>query len=146
MNRRTLLQLTGLVLAAGAASTASSADHTRHSHHADGARHPSLVAAASDCVSRGEICLDFCLASLASGDTDLAGCAKRVNELLAVCGALRSVAAQNADSLPAIARIAHDVCQRCEEECRKHEKMHSQCRDCAEACAACARECEALQG
>ncbi|MFO1321609.1 MAG: Csp1 family four helix bundle copper storage protein [Burkholderiales bacterium] len=141
MNRRTLLQFTGAVLAASAVSTAAAAEHDHHNH---GAGHASLVTAAAACVARGEICLDHCLSSLASGDTSLKGCAQSVNEMLAVCGALRSVAAQNARSLGAIARIAHDVCLRCEEECRKHEKKHTQCRDCAEACAACAKECKAV--
>jgi Cys-rich four helix bundle protein (predicted Tat secretion target) len=101
-----------------------------------------LVAAASDCVSKGEICLSHCLELLGTGDKSMAACSKSVNEMLAVCGALLSLAAQGAPSLSKLASVALDVCKRCETECRKH--VHSQCKDCAAACAACAAECKKI--
>jgi len=134
MDRRQLLRGVGLGAAAG---IAAAQDHLHHSHGG----HPTVVAAASDCVGKGEICLAHCYESLSQGDKSLAACAKSVSELTAVCGALRSLAAQGAPSLAKLAAISLDVCQRCEAECRKHEKMHSECKDCADACATCAAEC-----
>jgi Cys-rich four helix bundle protein (predicted Tat secretion target) len=107
-----------------------------------GAAHDSLIHTAGNCVVTGEVCLAHIHEMLAQGDKALAPCAKSVSELTAVCEALRSLAAQNAPALAKQAAVTMDVCNRCEAECRKHEKVHSQCKNCADACAACAVECK----
>lgn len=143
MERRRLLQFSALALATAAAATVRAAED--HSHH-HGHGHDTLADAAARCVARGETCLAHCLDLLGKGDRSIAPCAVSVNEMLAVCGALGRLAAQDAPSLPAIARAAHDVCRRCEEECRRHEQKHAQCRACADACAECAKACEGAMG
>jgi len=100
-----------------------------------------LVATASDCLGKGQICLSHCLDMLASGDKSMAACSKTANEMLAVCGAMLSLAAQGAPSIPKFAAVCLDVCRRCEAECRKHIQ-HTPCKDCAAACAACQVECK----
>jgi hypothetical protein len=41
------------------------------------------------------------------------------------------------------ASAAHCVTSKaCEEEFRNHEARHSVCKDCADSCAACAKECQ----
>ncbi len=141
MERRDLLR--GIGVAAAVAATAPAEGQT-HQHSHGAAKHQSLVDSASGCVSKGEVCLDHCHELLAQGDKTLGACAKSVSQLVAVCGALRSLAAQDAPALPKLARVAADVCKDCEAECRKHEKTHQVCKDCAEACAACATECKKL--
>ena len=138
MNRRELLQTVGAVGAVGAPA-AMLAQQSPHMHGA--AAHQSLVAAASDCVAKGEICLAHCHQNLAQVDKSLGACAKSVSEMLALCGALGSIAAQDAPSLPKLSAVVLDACRRCESECRKHQNEHSQCKDCADACVACAAEC-----
>jgi Cys-rich four helix bundle protein (predicted Tat secretion target) len=101
-----------------------------------------LARTASDCVSKGEVCLTHCYELLAQGDKSMASCAKTVREMLAICTALRSLASQEAPALPKVAGVALEACNRCEAECRKHEKTHSQCKECGDACAACAAECK----
>jgi Cys-rich four helix bundle protein (predicted Tat secretion target) len=78
---------------------------------------------------------------MAEGDKSLAACARSVNALTAVCGALAVLAAQNSPLLARYAVVAKDVCKACEDECLKHAEKHAPCKACADACADCAREC-----
>ena len=145
MDRRNFITATGAV--AGTLLLVREGEAVYHEHYhgiaKSGAAHDSLVRAIAECIGRGEVCLAHCIELLATGDTMLADCARRVNEMIALCGALQTIAAQDAPSLHALARVTDEVCRTCEEECRKHEDHHTQCRDCAEACAACRRECAA---
>ena len=136
MNRRQVLSGVGFL--AAAATTAEQA----RSQSSAGVVNKALLNAQSECVSKGEICLSHCLELLGTGDKSMAACSKTVNEMLAVCGAIRALAAQGAPCLPKMASICLDVCKRCETECRKH--MHSPCQDCAAACAACQVECKKI--
>ncbi len=132
MNKRELLRTLGAIGAVGVPA-AMLAQQSPHMHGA--APHQALVAAASDCAAKGQICLAHCYENLVEGD-------KSVEEMVVLCGALTSVAAQNAPSLPKLAAVVLDACRRCEAECRKHENEHSQCKNCAEACVTCAAECK----
>ena len=101
-----------------------------------------LIDAAQDCVKNGEICAAHCVTMLEQGDRALAECQRRVNETVAVCQALASLAAQESPVTKQLAGLVLEVCRSCEQECRKHEKKHAVCKECAEACVACARECK----
>ena len=136
MNRRQVLSGVGFLAAA-----AGIAEQGR-SEMVAGVPNDAVAAAASNCVSKGEACLNHCLALLGSGDKSMAACSKTVSEMLAVCGAMRSLAAQGAPSLPKFASVCLEVCKRCETECRKH--AHGPCKECAAACAACQAECKKI--
>lgn len=144
MERRELLIGMAAMAAAAAAQAAETKPQDHSHHHHGGSANKAVLDAAADCVKTGELCLDHCHDLLAQGDKSLGECAKSVSELLAVCSTLRSLAAQDSKYLRRYAAFAMDVCKSCEEECRKHEKKHVQCRDCAESCAACARECKKI--
>lgn len=147
MDRREMLLGTlAAAVTTAAASTASAADANPHQHHHQhgGAKHQKLIDSAAHCVATGEICLAHCHDLLGEGDKAMAACARSVSQLIAICAALRSVAAQNGTQLVKMAKVALDICKECEDECRKHEKKHSQCKDCADACADCAKHCKAL--
>ncbi len=135
MNRRQILSGVGFL--AAAATTAEQA----RSQSSAGVANKALVATAGDCVSKGQLCLSHCLDMLATGDKSMGACSKTANEMVAVCGAMVSLAAQGAPSLSKLAAVCLDVCRRCEAECRKHVQ-HSPCKDCATACAACQVECK----
>jgi len=152
MNRRELLSTAGVAaVAVAAASTVAFAEdeHAGHDHsHEHGAAVPDaapvrrkLIDTAFDCLKAGQLCLDHCLASFVAGDTSLAACARSVDQMLGICGALTKLAGDNSPHLPALAKLAAAVCDDCEMECRKHAPHHATCRACAEACAACAAEC-----
>lgn len=149
MERRELLQ--GMAAAVLAAWTAG-AGAEEHDHHDHGGQHEhhdlpgqaALVDAAARCVARGQACLAHCLDSLGHGDTEMAACSHSVVQMLALCGALESLASQGSAHVPALARIAAEACDNCERECRKHADRHAVCRACAEACEACARACRSV--
>jgi Cys-rich four helix bundle protein (predicted Tat secretion target) len=65
----------------------------------------------------------------------LAQCAARVGEMIPVCQTLASLAALESTHLKAYAKICIDVCQACEDECRKHTAHAAICGQCADACA-----------
>jgi Cys-rich four helix bundle protein (predicted Tat secretion target) len=151
MDRREILIGAGAIAAVTAAQAAFAAEKPAaqshdHQHHHGKAKYQSLVDSAAHCVATGEVCLDHCVDVLQEGDKTMADCARSVNELIAVCAALRSLAAQDASGLKAMAKVALDSCKRCEDECRKHEKKHQACKDCGDACAQCAKECKKLVG
>jgi len=138
MDRRNLLLAAGGVALAASAHLAN-ADHIEPHQH--GAGSSPLLDSALHCVKTGEICEAHCFDRLAEGDKSLAACARSVNALTAVCGALAVLAAQNSALLPRYAAVAKDVCKACEDECLKHAEKHAPCKACADACADCAKEC-----
>lgn len=145
MNRRELLL--GAASLAAAATTGSAfavADNGHEHHHHSGNANQALINAASDCIQRGQVCLSHCLDLLSQGEKDMGDCAKSVNQMLAVCTALQQLASQNSKYLPALAKIAVDVCRDCEEACKKHADKHEECKACRDACAACAKECRKI--
>lgn len=148
MDRRdSLLTLAGASLAAFASQAAANSHQHHNIHHGHGqTQHDALVAAASKCISTGEACLAHCLVLLAEGDKPMAACAQSVNETLAICTALRSLAGQQSNHTPAMAKVALDACLECEKECTKHADKHAECKACMEACADCAKECKKLVG
>lgn len=150
MNRRDMLVGLGAVaLTAGVASAAEkkteAAPAAAHAGHGDMAhKYQALVDTSLDCVKKGELCINHCLISFAAKDTSLAACAKSVAEVIAVCTSLSIAAALESKNLPALAKAAMQFCKDCEDECRKHEKTHATCKECADACAKCLAECKKL--
>ena len=142
MNRREAL-FGGLAVASAVAMGRTQAAEMQHHHHNMSAN-ASLVAAAADCVQKGQACLSHCLHLLGQGDKEMAACAKSVNQMLALCGALQSLANQESAYLPKLAATALQACNECEEECKKHADKHEACKACGESCKACAKECKKI--
>ncbi len=145
MDRRQVLQSLGV--AAITATAIPSLAQQAHHDHSSGAKNQALINAASNCANKAEICQSHSQGLMAQGDTSLAHCAMNSRQIVVVCTALRSLAAQNAPSLPQFAKVAAAEVLNCEEECHKgtgmHKacKQHQACRDCADACTACRVEC-----
>lgn len=139
MDRREMLRTLGVV-GAVVAPAAMAAQQMSHVHGM--ADHQALIAAASNCVVKGEACLAHCEQMLVDGDRSMAPqCPKTGTEMVTLCGALRTLAAQDAPSLPKLAAVAMDACGRCEAHCRKFANTRPHCKACADACAACVAEC-----
>jgi len=66
--------------------------------------------------------------------------------MLPVCTSIGQLAAQDAKRLKDMARVCVSVCSDCEDECRKHEFHHVECKNCAEACAAMISACKTVLG
>jgi len=98
MNRRELL-LSGLAMAGAAmVGNAQAIEHQHdmsiHEHHHADPANSALALSASDCIQKGQACLSHCLILLGDGDKEMAACAKSVNQMLAICGALQQLANQ----------------------------------------------------
>ena len=62
-----------------------------------------LVNTVADCIAAGQACLSHCIRLLSTGDKSMGDCAKAVNDMLAICKASESLAANNSKHLKAIA-------------------------------------------
>ena len=152
MQRRNALTGALGLIAAAAAATALAQEHDHSKMHAaagggsgsGSGAYAKLAGATADCVAKGQECLAHCLVLLGDGDKSMAECAQNVNQMLALCAALQSLANQQSNLTRALARVALDACQSCEKACRKHENHHATCKACAESCERCAKECKAL--
>ena len=146
MKRREAIVGTGafLMAAIGTAAMAQGKDAAHDHSNMHGSANGALIAAAAECVVKGQECLAHCLVLLADGDKAMGSCAKGVNQMLAACGALQNLAAQQSTLTPAMAKVALEACQLCEKECRKHEKEHAECKACMESCLNCIKQCKAL--
>lgn len=89
--------------------------------------------AASDCVRKGEACMQHCLAMLATGDQSMAACSKTVRDMLATSRALETLAVSNGPRAAEMAKVAADVARDCQAECAKHAQ-HPPCKECGDAC------------
>ena len=147
MNRRDAFIGSGAALMTVASGLAMAQEHAHHNHAAmHGGPNPTLIAAVADCVVKGQACLAHCLVLLGDGDKAMTGCAKMVNQMLAVCGALQNLASQQSALLPAMAKVALDACQQCEQECGKHKDKHAECKACMESCQNSAKQCKLIAG
>ncbi len=114
---------------AGSASAAMKGhDHSKHSTQLT-----DLMDAVNACNDKGRRCISHCMVSFTEGDTELAECASKAQEMLSVCGGFAYLVASNSSYIKDYARVCEKVCTDCAKECRKHEK-HIECEACANAC------------
>ena len=135
MNRRQFISSTAAAATLAAVATAAQA----HDHHDHAAR-----AAAGHCVAAGQVCLNHCITLLSSGDTSMKDCAVAVNQMLALCGAIQNLAAQNSRLTPALAKVCVEACKQCAQACKAHAAHHAECKACYESCLNCIQACEKI--
>jgi len=142
MDRREMLRTLGVV---GAVATPAGMVAQQAAHVHETADRQALIMASSNCVVKGEACMAHCQQMLAAGDRSmLPECPRLGIEMVTLCGAMRTLAAQDAPSLPKLAAVTMDACARCEAHCRKSAKTMPHCKECADACAACVTECRKI--
>lgn len=105
-----------------------------------------VMEAISECLRDGEVCLAQCLRLLGKGNTSMADCSKNVNQMLAVCGAVPTLAAADAPRLRELLAVCAVVCEDCEAACKPHVDHHPECAACAASCKRCAAACRAMLG
>lgn len=140
--RRNFLLVTGAAALAAATTTSAATDDHQHS----AMQYGDLAHESQHCVMKGNACLAHCITDLRSGSTDLVECLASVEELVAICTAMAKVASLGTDRVLAMAAVTKAVCDACEAECRKFADRHKECLECADACVACAKECDAILG
>lgn len=129
--REMLLGMSAVAGMAYAGSVSAAAKEHDHSKHAT--QLTDLMDAVNNCTDKGRRCTAHCMVSFTEGDTELAECASKVQEMMAVCGGFAYLVASNSSYIKDYARVCEKVCADCAEECRKHEK-HIECEACANAC------------
>jgi Cys-rich four helix bundle protein (predicted Tat secretion target) len=117
-----------MAYAGSASAAAKEHDHSKHSTQLT-----DLMDAVNACNDKGRKCVSHCMVSFMEGDTELAACASKVQEMLSVCGGFAYLVASNSSYVKDYARVCEKVCTDCAKECRKHEK-HIECEACANAC------------
>ena len=135
ISRRDVLFGIGAAAATLALSENALAAMPGHNHSKHSAQQPDVLNAVNNCTDKGTRCISHCLVAWNEGDLDLAACAKKVNEMNAICGGFSKLLAANSNHVNAYAKICKSVCDECAKECRKHDQ-HVECRECAEACEA----------
>lgn len=120
--------------------------HEGHEGHAAGSANAAFASATADCVEKGDACLQHCIAALSKGDTSMAECAAAVNEMLAICRGMGTLAASGSKHLQAAARLCVDVCTDCAAACEPHAGHHETCKACHEACVRSIEEGKKLLG
>ena len=135
MSRRNLILGLGAAASTLALSGNAVAEMSDHGHSQHSVKRPDVLDAAAECTDKGERCIAHCFAAWNHGNLDLAECASKVNETIAICGAFSTLLASNSKYATEYSKICSAVCDECAEECRKHDD-HLECRECAEACEA----------
>jgi len=103
-----------------------------HSHHHGAAASGALTLAISDCIQKGEVCLNHCIDLLGQARRN-GGLREDRDEALAVCGALQQLANQNSKQLARMAAIAMDVCSNARTSARSMRRNTSSARHAARA-------------
>lgn len=144
ISRRGLLVGAGALGAAVATGVSLAGDAPGHRHEDHAPKHPDALKAVNSCVVAAQQCGAHCLVAFQEGDTTLADCARKVNEMLPICKAFSYQVAANSPYVKALSAVCREACKDCEDECRKHEDKHVECKDCAEACAQVVAAIDAL--
>ncbi|MBF0472615.1 MAG: four-helix bundle copper-binding protein [Nitrospirae bacterium] len=137
--------LAGVGALAFAAVTKGVAEAGEHDHmHMAATPNAEVVKAANDCVDAGQACIAHCIEMFKSGDNSMAECNETVQVSGKMCNTLAFLALTNSKHLKDFAKICIETCSECEAACKKHEKMVSQCADCAKACRKCIEACKKI--
>lgn len=93
-----------------------------------------VARALASCQSAGEACLSQCIATLSTGDTGMAACARSVRTMLAVCRAAETLLMTQSGFAGQQLSLCRDACSACQAECAKHKDHHQACRNCYNTC------------
>lgn len=103
-------------------------DHSKHSTQLT-----DLMDAINGCTDKGRRCISHCMVSFTEGDTELAACASKAQEMMAICGGFAYLVASNSSYNKEYSKVCVKVCEDCAKECEKHDE-HKECKACAQAC------------
>ena len=143
--REFLVGLAATTAAVAASQLATERDAMAASNEMHAAKYSALAQSSGHCVATGDACLRHCFGMLAMSDARMVSCMKAAYDMIAVCGALQTLAATNSEHVAALAKVAIEVCADCRKQCDKYPKV-AECKACAEACATNIEECQEVVG
>jgi hypothetical protein len=99
------------------------------------------------CIDACNACADACdhcaTACLQEQDVKvMARCIALDIDCAAICRLAAGFMARGSEASKAICATCADICERCGEECARHQ--HDHCQQCAQACRRCAEECRRM--
>ncbi len=99
-----------------------------------------------DCVKAAEECATACINM---GDTDSKGhdmtaCIKLTRDVADIAGLCGRLCARDSQFMKSYMRVCAEACDACATECEKHADHMDHCKACAEACRKCADECRSM--
>lgn len=95
------------------------------------------ISACRDCAAACEKCAAACLKE--DDGAAMAECIALDRDCADLCRLAATLMARNSRFSRYISELCADACEACAAECEKHESEH--CQDCAKACRRCAEEC-----
>ena len=99
-----------------------------------------------DCAQACTACADACLDE--ENVTELRYCIRLDLDCADQCGAAGRIVSRltkpNRSLMEGALNACADACRACAEECERHAGMHAHCRVCAEACHRCEKACQDL--
>ncbi|MBU1538416.1 MAG: four-helix bundle copper-binding protein [Alphaproteobacteria bacterium] len=114
--------------------------------HVQGETNEALIRAIEEayaCAATCRICADACLGE--SMVSDMVQCIRLDLDCADICAATGAVGARRTGSNEAVIKwmlkVCAEACAACATECEKHAGMHEHCRICAEACRRCEDAC-----
>ena len=100
-----------------------------------------LLDALARCVAACEYCADACL-----DEADIkmmVPCIRTDRDCADMCRLFAGYVARNSPHAKHIVKECIEICQKCHDECAKHQ--HDHCQQCAKACQECLEACKAYQ-
>lgn len=98
-----------------------------------------LIESAEECAAACELCATACLSE---GDVQkMAACIRLDRDCADLCRLVAILAQRESPFMSALTAIVAEACDACAGECERHEMEH--CKACAKACRECARHCRA---
>src|ERR1700745_3815202 len=97
-----------------------------------------LLEILAECTTACNNCLAACLAE--PDVKNMLECIKLDLDCAQICQLTSAFISRNSDHARHLMKECSEVCQKCAEECAKHESAH--CQKCAEICRKCALVCD----
>ena len=101
-----------------------------------------LIALLNECSAACNFCSTACMHE--KDTAALLRCIKLDLDCAEVCKTAAVLAERDSESLDIFLPACAVICNRCAEECEKHDHMEH-CRRCAELCRQCARACRQME-
>ena len=105
-------------------------------------QYKSCVDACNACADACDHCSTACLQE--SDVKSMARCIALDIDCAAICRLAAGYMSRGSECAKQVCTLCAEVCERCGEECAKHQHPH--CQECAQACRRCAEECRRRAG
>ncbi|WP_286230812.1 four-helix bundle copper-binding protein [Neobacillus mesonae] len=103
-------------------------------------QYQSIIEDLHECMAACNHCYDACLKE--ENMNMMAECIRLDRECADICAYLEQAIVRGTPFISELGQVCATICERCGNECQKHE--HDHCKKCAEACFKCAEACQKL--